>query len=508
MRLSRRIAFVAAGLAVTGTVAYVLVHTPTLTPVLHTPDREGEVVLMVRPGPGTYFPGPDGEASGFDADLARLFAAERRLPLRIVTANTPTELLGDLAAGDAHIGAGGLYRPLATRSPPARPAAVAAAAAASATTAPPDEDPASRVLWTSGYFPVEPVVIYNADGFKPAGWKDLEGEAVAYIADTGLDSQIAAVRTAHPEVTWEALRLSSAAALIAQVSDGRSNYAVVASSEASVARNIYLFYDVAFPAGGKREFAWAVSPKFAALRDELDVFFARLKRDGTLDRLAERYFTHTRQVQRIDAAVLQERIRSMLPKYRALFQDAQAATGIEWRLLAAVSYQESQWDPDATSETGVRGLMQLTEDTARHLGVLDRLDPKQSVLAAARYLIDLKDKLPARIKEPDRTWLALAAFNIGIGHLEDARVLAQKQKLNPDLWGDVKKALPLLALPEYHEDAKNGYARGGMPVVFVDRVRAYYDVLLAHQPAAAPRLRLMAGVPPGPSPANAEPAKK
>jgi len=186
--------------------------------------------------------------------------------------------------------------------------------------------------------------------------------------------------------------------------------------------------------------------------------------------------------------VFEERIRSILPQYRRYFQDAQEHSGIEWRLLAAIAYQESQWDPLATSETGARGLMQITEDTARHLGVVDRLDPKASIHAAARYLRMLKEKMPARIAEPDRTWFALAAFNIGLGHLEDARVLAQKQKLNPDLWNDVKKVLPLLAQPEYNVDTKNGYARGGQPVALVDRVRGYYDILLAQQPATTPRL--------------------
>ncbi len=488
MRLPRRVAFAAAGLAVAAAIAFVLLHVTPLAPTLRPPAREGELLMLVRPGPGTFFDGPDGEASGFDADLARLVAAELHLPLRFVTATTPTELLDDIAEGVAHVGAGGLYRPLPGHPPASSvPATKPAADADSASV-----DPAARVLWTTGYYAVEPVLIYNADGFKPAGWKDLQGATVAYIANTGLDAQIAEVRAAHPEVRWEALDLPSAEALIAQVSDGRSDYAIVASSDAAVARNIYLLYDVAFSIGGKREFAWAVPPRFAALRDRLDAFIAKLRANGTLARLAERYFTHTRQVQRIDAAVFQERVKTLLPQYRALFQSAQSTTGVEWRLLAALSYQESQWDPNATSETGVRGLMQLTEDTARHLGVIDRLDPKTSVVAAARYLHDLKDKLPERIQEPDRTWLALAAFNIGIGHLEDARVIAQRQKLNPDIWSDVKKALPLLALPEYAEQAKNGYARGGMPVVFVDRVRAYYDVLLAQQPASTPRLGLFA----------------
>ena len=187
------------------------------------------------------------------------------------------------------------------------------------------------------------------------------------------------------------------------------------------------------------------------LRNALDAYFARLRKDGTLARLADRYFGVSADVERIDAGVFQERIRKTLPEWRKTFVEAQAKSGVEWRLLAAVAYQESQWDPIATSETGVHGLMQLTEETARHLGVVDRLDAKSSAIGAARYLADLKSKLPARIAEPDRTWLALAAFNIGVAHLEDARILAQRQKLNPDLWADVRKVLPLLAVPEYYQ---------------------------------------------------------
>lgn len=161
--------------------------------------------------------------------------------------------------------------------------------------------------------------------------------------------------------------------------------------------------------------------------------------------------------------------------------------------MAAVAYQESQWDPAATSETGARGFMQLTGQTAQHLRVVDRLDPYASIAAAARYLGELKARLPARIAEPDRTWLALAAFNIGAGHLEDARVLAQRQKLDPDRWDDVRQALPLLALPEHYATARNGYARGGMPVAFVDRVRAYHELLIRRLPTRPDRLLLAAG---------------
>src|SRR4029450_511138 len=132
-----------------------------------------------------------------------------------------------------------------------------------------------------------------------------------------------------------------------------------------------------FPAGGKRDIAWAVPPRFSDLKKDLDAFIARLRRDGTLARLADRYMPDPRQIQRIDASVLQERIRTVLPQYKSLFHDAQEKSGIEWRLLAAIAYQESQWDPTATSATGVRGIMQITEDTAKRLGIRDPLSPAQ-----------------------------------------------------------------------------------------------------------------------------------
>jgi membrane-bound lytic murein transglycosylase F len=298
------------------------------------------------------------------------------------------------------------------------------------------------------------------------------------------------MRAVHPDVRWQFVPQASPVELIARVSDGDASYAIAESLAAETARNVYLNFDVAFPVGPKRAFAWAVPRQFGQLAAELDAFIARVRADGTLARLIERYVPELKQFQRLDASGLHERVRSTLPQYRQLFRDAQERTSIDWRLLAALAYQESKWDPGATSETGVRGFMQITEDTARRLGVTNLLDPGQNVLAGARYLRDLKDKLPSRIQEPDRTWLALAAYNIGLGHLEDARILAQRQGMSPDHWTNVKKTLPLLALPEHYETAKLGYARGGMPVAFVDRIRGYYDVLLAQQAPLQPRLRL------------------
>jgi len=436
---------------------------PSPTP---PPQAANELVALLRPGPATWFVGPDARSAGFDYDLAHLFAQRHNLVLKVVAASNPG---AKLAAGDsgASLGAGATFRP------DMRNAAT----------------PESALLYSAGYYAVEPVLIYNTDSFRPVSWADLAGSSVAVLEGTALSTALHSVRADHAEVIWQPLALASTEALVRQVSDGSIDYAIVASNEAEALRNVHLNFERAFAVAGKQELVWVFPPAQVLLRDQVDAFFADLKKDGTLQRLIERYFTYA-QMPRLDAGVFQERIKTVLPQYRMLFQRAQETTGIEWRLLAAIAYQESQWDTQATSETGVRGLMQLTEETARQLGLVDRMDPQAGVLAAAKYLRDLKEKLPSRIPEPDRTWLALAAYNIGVAHLEDARVIAQKQKSSPDSWTAVSKALPLLVLPEYYEDAKYGYARGGMPVAFVERVRAYYDILLAHQPSLRPRLRM------------------
>ncbi|MGH8713451.1 MAG: membrane-bound lytic murein transglycosylase MltF [Casimicrobiaceae bacterium] len=429
-----------------------------------------ELTVLLRSGPATWFVGPDDRGAGIDFDLAQLFARQEGATLKVVPTADPLEKLGE-DGSRLRIGAGNLYHPDST----------------------PRSSLQGGLLYSSGYYAVEPVLIYNTDGFKPESWQDLAGESVGVLDGGGLVTALVKVRADHPEVRWEMITLPSTEAMISQVSDGTLGYAIVASNDAEAARHIYLNFEKAFAVAGKQELVWAFPPAERRLRDRVNAFFATLRHDGRLRRLIERYFSYG-SVPRIDAGVFQERIKSLLPQLRSAFQRAQEATGIEWRLLAAIAYQESQWDAQATSETGVRGLMQLTDETAQRLGGVDRLDPKASVLAAARYLRDLKSRLPQRIPEPDLTWLALAAYNIGIAHLEDARILAQKQKLDPDTWSALKKTLPLLALPEYYESAKYGYARGAMPVTFVDRVRAYYDILLAQQPPLQPRLRMLSGI--------------
>jgi len=254
-------------------------------------------------------------------------------------------------------------------------------------------------------------------------------------------------------------------------------------------QNYHPNLDVAMPIGTADKIAWAMSknsdPQLIA---KINTFFSKIKENGTLRNLLDRYYGHNKRLNSLDVTTFLKRTNSLLPKYIHLFKQAQDITGIDWRLLAAVSYRESHWDTYNTAPTNVRGLMMLTESTADLMGVTDRLDPKQSIPAGAKYLLKLIDTVPERIPEPDRTYMALASYNIGYAHVEDARVLAKRLGLNPDSWADVKKTLVLLKNPEYYTTLKYGYASGGAPVIFVESVRSYQRILEKHQPSHNPEL--------------------
>ena len=206
-------------------------------------------------------------------------------------------------------------------------------------------------------------------------------------------------------------------------------------------------------------------------------FFAALKGEGRLAQILDRYYGKTDGFDYLQSRDFMTHIQTRLPAYRDWFQQAAAEVGVDWRLIAAIGYQESQWDPSATSPTGVRGLMMLTEETARGLEIADRLDPKSSIFGGARYIVSVREMIPERIPEPDRTWMALAGYNVGFGHLEDARILTQMHGKNPDRWEDVREHLPLLTQERWYTKVKRGYARGWEPVRFVQNIQTYMAIL-------------------------------
>lgn len=223
-------------------------------------------------------------------------------------------------------------------------------------------------------------------------------------------------------------------------------------------------------------------PQTIPFKSEAEAFLKDLNARGRMSQIRDRHFGALRKLPTGDKLAFLERSQTILPIYEPLFKQAQTQTGVDWRLIAALGYQESHWNPLATSPTGVRGIMMLTEGTSALLGVRDRLDPAEAIPAGARYLKQLRANVKDPITEPDRTWMALAGYNQGPGNLIAARNLAKKYDLNPASWYDVKLMYPLLAQPAFTGNLKTGTANGQEAVTLTERVRMFYTLLAFHRP--------------------------
>src|SRR6202034_3498749 len=283
-------------------------------------------------------------------------------------------------------------------------------------------------------------------------------------------------RSGMADLSWVALRADQPDPLQV-VTDGDADYAILDANEFDFAHHLYPAASVAFALPDARPLKWVVPADALDLAQAANGFFISARASGEFARIARDAGLEARGFDYADAIRFQADISSRLPQLQAMFEEAAQSTGLDWRLLAAVGYQESKWQTRAASADGARGIMMLTPDTASAVGVKDRSDQWQSILGGAKYLAQIIDTIPKRVGEPDRTWLALAAYNVGYGHLEDARVLAQMRGKDPDSWNDVRAQLPLLADEKWYSRVKRGYARGWEPAGFVEQVRQYLAVL-------------------------------
>lgn len=330
------------------------------------------------------------------------------------------------------------------------------------------------------YFQLKPQVIYKAGRSRPRKIDDLENMTIVVMAGSSHASSLLALQnTGKYQLHWEEIEEADSTELLELVSKGYAQVAILDSNEFTVQQSLYPRLKVAFDMGQEQELAWFFPPNRdnTRLRQHIDDFFTRLSEDGTMERLRELHFGHTAGVTRMGSHTFNRNMKKTLPAYQSLIQQVAQEYQMDWHLLAAIAYQESHWNPLATSPTGVRGMMMLTLPTAREMGVKNRLDAVQSLRGGARYLKSMKRRLPQRIQEPDLTWFALAAYNIGMGHLEDARVITQRQGADPDVWVDVMAHLPWLQKSKYYEKVRYGYARGSEPVTYVQNIRHYYSIL-------------------------------
>lgn len=423
-------------------------------------DGKKEIVVVTHNGPNTYYVDGNNEYAGLEYDLAKLFLEELGdgYKLKFLTVDNVSQVIPALLKGKAHIAAADLSITRIRQQ---------------------------LVVFSKPYQHTQQKIVYNTEvTTAPKKVDDLIGKSLAVPVGTSYAERLGQVVYKTPELDWQEVANVSTDELLEQVAENVLDYTVSDSHLALILQNFYPNLGVGMSLGEPEDIAWAF-PKNGdpALFLKANKFFERIKKDGTLRNLLDRYYGHSERLAPTDVTTFLKRRHSVLPQYVSLFKQAQELTDIDWRLLAAISYRESHWDKLNTSPTNVRGLMMLTESTADKLGVTDRLDPKQSIMGGARYIVELKEMVPERVPEPDRTWMALAAYNIGFAHLEDARVLAQRQKLNPDSWADVKKTLPLLNKQEYYSNLKYGYASGGAPVIFVESIRTYHQILERFEPA-------------------------
>lgn len=422
----------------------------TPPPLLDQVLELGELRVVTRDSPTAFVDSPDGP-SGPEYDLVKAFADDLGVELVIEPVQSVSEVLPRLIEGEAHMAAAGL------------------------STTPSRRD---YVNFGHPYEMVDMHLVYKLGTGKPRSLEEVIGRTIEVVAGTSHVDTLVALKQLHPELTWTENADVEVATLLARVAAGEVDFTIADSTEFSIQRHFYPDLRVALDLELGEPLAWAF-PRDAGdtLLDRADDFMIEYERQGLLAKVKDRYYGHTRKFDYVGTRNFIRHYESRLPRYRAMFEEAAAQWGVDWRLLAAIAYQESHWRAGAVSPTGVRGIMMLTEDTARYLGIDDRVDPRNSIFGGAQYFARQTERVADSVEEPDRTWMALAAYNVGFNHLKDARQIVEWQGGDPDAWIDISKALPLLAQREWYSRVPFGYARGWEPVLYVNNIRAYYNIL-------------------------------
>jgi membrane-bound lytic murein transglycosylase F len=420
----------------------------------------GVLRVVTRFSPVTYYEGANGPA-GAEFEMVRGLARDLGVRLEIYTTESFSGILPQVIEGKADL----------------------AAAALTVT-----EDRKSRVLFSTPYKTTSEHVIYRVGTLRPRKLDDIVGGAIEVLAGSSHAESLNQLRQQNPDLTWLENSDTEVEDLLFRVSSGELSYTVADTLEFNVARNYHPDIRIGMDLDNSHDMAWAFrkSDDYSLL-EVANAYLFKIHENGTMARVEERYFGHTRRFDYVGTRTFLRDIDQKLPSYRYLFEQVANELDLDWRLLAAVSYQESHWNPAAKSPTGVRGMMMLTLATAKQMEVKNRKDPQQSIRGGARYLERVKSKIPDRIPEPDRTWLALAAYNVGWGHLEDARIITEMRGENPDSWRAVKESLPLLTQKQWYKQVKRGYARGWEPVRYVENVRSYLDILKWKTATSNPR---------------------
>jgi len=419
-------------------------------PYLKRIQEQGKLVVVTRNAPTTYYEDRDG-ATGFEFDLVSAFAEELGVELELVTRDSPADILAMLDAGEADIAAAGLTR---------------------------TEQRQARFLFSHTYQDVTQQLVCRRGGVRPKQPGDLVELSIEVPAETTYVDELKRLQQEVPGLSWQVNTENDTEYLLEQVWRRKLDCTIGDSNIVAINQRYMPELSVRFDISEPQPLAWAMPAEATGLQREVNNWLEKYQDSGRLRQLLNKYYGFIEMFDYVDTRAFQRKVNRVLPKYQKMFQQAGRKYDIDWTLLAAQAYQESHWNRNARSPTGVRGIMMLTLITANEVGIKSRLDPQQSIMGGAEYLANLRSRLPDEITEPDRTWIALAAYNVGMGHIYDARKLAHEQGKDPDLWHDFREVLPLLSQKKYYKDLRYGYARGSEPVRYVRRIRNYHDMLL------------------------------
>jgi len=422
--------------------------------------QDGELKVLTLNGPTTFYEGPQGPA-GLEYELIKRFTDFIGVKPRFIIPDSFNEIIPALTDGQAHIAAVGLTV---------------------------TEQRKKRIRFSTPYQTITSQAVYLSGTRKPRKPKDLLNKKIAVIAGSSHEELLTGLKKKLPKLKWVSKQNTVMEILMQQILDREIDFVIGDSNEIAINRRYFPKINIGFDVSAPEHLAWALPhSQDNSLYKKILEFFDQLKQSGELEQLLEQYYGHVDRMNFVDKRTFWRHVENRLPDYEDFFRQAAESTGYDWRLLAAVGYQESHWNPSAKSPTGVRGLMMLTKATAQQLKIKNRLDPEQSIMGGAKYLKIVEKKIPGRIPMPDRLWMTLAAYNIGFGHLEDARMLTQRKGGNPDKWSHIRKYLPELSKPEIYKTLRYGYARGNEPVNYVGNIKNYYDLLVWKDQLQRPR---------------------
>jgi membrane-bound lytic murein transglycosylase F len=333
-----------------------------------------------------------------------------------------------------------------------------------------------KVDFSNSYLSIQQRVIVHKDNHTIKDLADLDGKIIHARKATSYEERLCELQKAGLGLTIKLHDDVPTEELIRQVAEKEIEVTIADSNIALLNRRYYPDIKIGIPIEEPQSLGWAVKKGEKALLTAINDFFATTKADGMFEDIYRSYYSNVEIFDRFDLKKFHQRVTTRLPKYEAIIKRAAKQYGFDWRLIAALAYQESHFRPRARSHRGVRGLMQLTLQTAREMGVTNRLDPEQSIMGGVRYLSKLYQRYD-KVQGFDRMLITLASYNVGPRHIESAQRIAQKNGLDPHKWHSLEKTLPLLCYERYIRMGKYGYCRGTEPVRYVNRILTYFDIL-------------------------------